>query len=92
MDARWEKVKNGAHEGLSAAAEKVELMARAGRVRLGISAIKRTIGNAEKQLGRHVYGLVAVGECKIAEYEEVKSLVERIGMLEGDLREKQAQH
>jgi hypothetical protein len=92
MDVRWDKVKRGAQEGLSAAAEAVELIARKGRVKLDISAIKEAIGKTEKQLGRYIYALVSTGECKIAEDEEIKRLVERIGILEGDLREKQAQH
>ena len=91
MDTRWEKVKKGAQEGLSATAEAVESMARTGRVKLDISAIKQTMGETEKQLGRHVCSLVAAGGSEIAEDQEVKRLVERIRTLEADLREKQAQ-
>ena len=90
MNTQWEDVKKGVREGLSTAAEKVELMARIGKVKLDISTIKRNIGKAEKQLGRYVYDLVTIGKSKIAEDEKVKGLVEKISILEGDLKEKQA--
>ena len=89
MNTQWEDVKKGVREGISTAAEKVELMARIAKVKLDISSIKRNISKTEKQLGRYVYDLVTSGKPKIGEDGKVKELVEKISILEVDLKEKQ---
>ena len=91
MNTQWEDLKKGVREGISTAAEKVELMARIGKVKLDISTIKRNISKTENQLGRYVYDLVTSGKPKIGEDEKVKELVEKISILEVDLKEKQTQ-
>ena len=91
MNTQWEDLKKGVREGISTAAEKVELMARIGKVKLEISTIKRNISKTEKQLGRYVYDLVTAGKAKIEGDENVRELVEKISILEVDLKEKQAQ-
>ena len=44
MNTQWEDVKRKTREGLSTAAEKVERMARIGKAKLDISAVKQSIG------------------------------------------------
>jgi hypothetical protein len=90
MTRQWEDVKKGVRQGISTAVERVEHMARIGKVKLDISTIKRGISNAENQLGRHVYELASSGKTKIAEDLTVKQLVEKIAGLGSDLQDRQA--
>ena len=90
MNTQWEDLKKGVRRGMSTAAEKVELMARIGKVKLEISTIKRDVGNTQTQLGRHVYDLVTGGKPKIGQDQSVKQLVEKIRLLESELEEKES--
>ena len=91
MSTKWETLKDRLRKAGSVAAEKAGLMAQIGKVKLAIVTIERSIGKTEKELGRHVYGLVTKGETKIAGDEKVKRFADKITSLEADLKEKRAE-
>lgn len=91
MSTRWERLKRGVRKATSVAADKAALMAQMGKVKLAITNVERNIARTEKGLGRHVFELVVKGETSIAGDEQVKRSVEKITVLEADLKEKRAE-
>lgn len=90
MGKPWEDIKQGVRQGITTAAEKVELMVRIGKAKLEISTVKRDLADVAGQLGRHVYGLVRSHKPEIGKDEEVNRLTQRMSALESDLEQAQA--
>jgi len=85
----WENVKKGLQEGAAAAVEKADELTRLGRARLDIAAVKTSIYRLQAELGAVVHRCIRQGE-DLAHSAEVQQLSERIGLLEEELRAKEA--
>ena len=92
MSKRWDRFKEGFRKASSVAAEKAGLMAQVGKVKLAIATIERNIGKTERELGRYACDTLSKGKAVSEEDEKAKRLVEKIALLEADVKEKRAEY
>jgi len=91
MEKLWEKIKKSVIDGMTTAAEKTEEYTKIGKAKLDVLAVKRKISKNFAELGGLVYD--AVKEKKdeeILKSEEIKSLIEALKELDGELEKKEA--
>ena len=92
MESLWDRVKQNLREGLLVAAEKTEELAKLGKGKLDLMAIRHRIGSSFAELGGKVYHLITVDKVTaIIENKEVMGLIERVKTLEKQLKAKEAE-
>ena len=92
MESLWDRVKQSLREGLLTAAEKTEELAKLGKGKIDLMAIRHRIGNTFAELGGKIYHLVTVDKATaIIKNKEVMALIERVKTLEKQLKEKEAE-
>lgn len=86
----FEDAKKGVRAGIATAVEKAEELIRISRIKLDIAGLKRNINATFRDLGNIVYDLVSQGKGdEVGSEEEVKRLIEKVKMLQFDLKEKE---
>lgn len=92
MESLWDRVKQSLKEGFLTAAEKTEELAKVGKGKIDLMAIRHRIGSTFAELGGKVYHLVTTEKSPaIASNKEVKALIQRVKALEKQLKEKEAE-
>ena len=90
MESLWDRIRQSLKEGFLTAAEKTEQLAKVGRGKIDLLAIRRKIGRTFAELGGKVYHLVTEEKTTaIASNKEVKALIDQVKTLEQQLREKE---
>jgi hypothetical protein len=92
VESLWDRVTQSLKEGFLTAAEKTEELAKVGKGKLDLMAIRHKISHTFAELGGKVYHLVTVEKTTaIAGNKEVKALVQRVKALEKQLKGKEAE-
>jgi hypothetical protein len=90
-DTLWDRIKQGILESANSAAEKAEYLGKIGRARLDIAGTRHAIHETFAELGGVVYTYLRDGKkAAVAQKEDVQTLIEKIGDLEGLLRDREA--
>ena len=90
-DTLWERIKQGVMESATTAAEKAEYLGKIGRARLDIAGTRHAIHEGFAELGGVVYAYLQDGKkAAVAQKEDVQTLIDKIGDLEGLLRDREA--
>lgn len=90
MESLWDRIKQSLKEGFLTAAEKTEELAKVGKGKIDLMAIRRKIGRAFAELGGKVYHLVTEEKTTaIAGNKELKALIDQVKTLEKQLEEKE---
>jgi hypothetical protein len=91
MDTLWDKVKKNLVDWYGTAYEKTDELARIGKKKIEVAGVNRAIEKHLSELGGKVYDLIEVqGKGGvIAKDSDVARLIEEIGGLEEQLKEKE---
>lgn len=90
MDRLLDAIRKGLQDRAAAAAGRAEELARLGRARLDIAALKTRIYRLQAELGTEVYRRRQEGTAEPTQGPEVDALCAQLGTLANELRDRES--